>query len=505
VKLKWICTVCFFFLANLRKFPVRDEIFDRIFLHCFYNYWVRKNMNPHSIILVESASEDGSNDSNRSFLYPFSILHPAYELRCGALRLVEKLERHFPDSRIVVHTLDHRRLLQQRSFCERFPHFATPFAATDGGNSSTTLVLSAHILPTTRLLDALSEAAEAVFAAEGRDNSLVVRGADGAGFAAWIPNEAYKKFAWADGNEGGNENENDLLARFDSLFYADSIGIGVQNLPDTHITQLWDALRLNAEAIEDDAEYFTMNGAEELGKFAGVYGIMPENISIGAAVRIAPCVVLDASNGVIIIDDGVEIQPHVSIVGPCYIGKHSLVKAGTRFYEGTSLGEHCKVGGEIKNTIFQAFSNKQHDGCLGYSFIGEWVNLGAGTNVSDLKNNYGVIRSRFFTDQTQEISTGMRSLGLLAGCHTKSAINTTFNTGTVTGISANVFGGKPDKYVPSFSWGGTADAPLFEIEKVVELARTVMERRSQELMPSEEELLRLEFARAQDSVARMEI
>jgi UDP-N-acetylglucosamine diphosphorylase / glucose-1-phosphate thymidylyltransferase / UDP-N-acetylgalactosamine diphosphorylase / glucosamine-1-phosphate N-acetyltransferase / galactosamine-1-phosphate N-acetyltransferase len=261
------------------------------------------------------------------------------------------------------------------------------------------------------------------------------------------------------------------------------------------ITHLWDALKYSAKAIEDDAEFFTMNGHEQTRALQGVYALNAGNLSMGENVQIAPCVVIDARKGAVLIASNVEIQPHVSIVGPCYLGDNVLVKAGTRLYEGTSLGEYSKVAGEIKNTIFQGFGNKQHEGCLGYSFISEWVNLGAGTDVSDLKNNYGTIRVRFSPDKIHEISTGTTSLGLLAGDHTKSAINTSFNTGTVTGIGANVFEAKPDKYVCSFSWGGQPDSPLFDEEKAIDLARTVMSRRKRVLTPEEEHLLREEFHR----------
>jgi UDP-N-acetylglucosamine diphosphorylase/glucosamine-1-phosphate N-acetyltransferase len=436
-------------------------------------------MNPHTFILFDA---DGAVDvsaptGTSSNLYPFSILHPSFELRCGALRLFEKVQRQFPTSRLLFHASQPERKLHLASFHARFVGIASDALRL----GEDVFVLRGNVVPTEHLWRTLGDDIERIYTAHGLEHPIVFT-SNGVAFGAFIPKEALA--------EKGLPTLDELTA-FTSAVYEKAVSIEITDVQ--HISYLWDALALNAGAIRDDARFFVQNNNSDALSAPGVFAIQPENISVGAGLKIAPCVVLDATKGAIIIGDNVEIQPHVSVVGPCFIGDNVLIKAGTRIYEGTTLGEYSKVAGEIKNTIFQSFGNKQHDGCLGYSFIGEWVNLGAGTDVSDLKNNYGTIRVRFSPDKAQEISTGVTSLGLLAGDHTKSAINTSFNTGTVTGISANVFEPSPDKFVPSFSWGGLADSPIFELDKAVELARTVMSRRNRQLTGEEETLLRREF------------
>jgi UDP-N-acetylglucosamine diphosphorylase/glucosamine-1-phosphate N-acetyltransferase len=164
------------------------------------------------------------------------------------------------------------------------------------------------------------------------------------------------------------------------------------------------------------------------------------------------------------------------------------VKVGAKIYGDTSIGPLCKVGGEIENSIVLGFSNKQHDGFLGHSYLGAWVNLGADTNTSDLKNNYGNVRVQL---GGEAIDTGRMFLGALIGDHAKTGINTMLNTGTIVGVSANVFGaGFPSKSIAPFSWGGAEGYQRFEIDKAIELARTVMARRNVTFTDADETLLR---------------
>ena len=449
-------------------------------------------MNPYAIILTESQTPDT--------LYPFSILHPMFELRCGAVRLFEKVRREFPQSRLFAMG----RASQIASFFVRFPDvLAAPSidnldaAALETLLSNDLFILNASICLTSTLRETLASDVEKIYASHGLGHPLLFT-SNGAPFAVYCPQSFLRKFQASSENSVKTIQETikELCALQGAPFITAMENALSAEIPEARMmTHLWDALKYSSAAIADDAHYFHMNGTEKIRGFAGVYGMNAENISIGEGSEIAPCVVIDARKGAVIIGNNVEIQPHVSIVGPCYIGDNVLVKAGTRLYEGTSLGEYSKVAGELKNTIFQSYGNKQHEGCLGYSFIGEWVNLGAGTDVSDLKNNYSTIRVRFSPHKAREINTGTTSLGLLAGDHTKSGINTSFNTGTVTGIGANIFEAKPDKYVRSFSWGGLPDSPLFDEEKAIDLARTVMSRRKRALTEEEETLLRAEFLR----------
>jgi UDP-N-acetylglucosamine diphosphorylase/glucosamine-1-phosphate N-acetyltransferase len=167
------------------------------------------------------------------------------------------------------------------------------------------------------------------------------------------------------------------------------------------------------------------------------------------------------------------------------------VKAGAKIYGKTSVGESCKFGGEIENAIIHAYSNKQHEGFLGHSYIGEWVNLGADTNTSDLKNTYANIK---VTLEGREIDTEKMFLGLLCGDHTKSAINTSFTTGTVAGVCGIlVHDGTLPAVIPSYAWTGRKNSPIYKIDKALDVARIVMARRGKELLPEEELLLRQEY------------
>ncbi len=221
------------------------------------------------------------------------------------------------------------------------------------------------------------------------------------------------------------------------------------------------------------------DGARVLGK---------ENLWLGKGATVLPGVVLNAQEGPIIIDEGTTIMPNAVLYGPLYVGKNSLVKIGAKIYQDTAIGPVCKVGGEIEGSIIQGYSNKQHDGFLGHAYLGSWVNIGADTNNSDLKNNYGEI-SVYLNNRT--VKTGKQFLGLIMGDHSKTAINTMFNTGTVVGVSSNVFGsGFPPKFIPSFSWGGSDLLRHYRFEQAVEVAELVMKRRNVPFTARERELFR---------------
>ena len=163
--------------------------------------------------------------------------------------------------------------------------------------------------------------------------------------------------------------------------------------------------------------------------------------------------------------------------GPFALCENAALKMGAKIYGATTIGPHSKVGGEISNSVIQGFSNKGHDGFLGNSVIGEWCNLGADTNNSNLKNNYGEVKLWSYASKKLE-NTGLQFCGLIMGDHTKCGINTMFNTGTVTGFSANIFGGSfQPKFIPSFSWGDSKKSTTYQLEKAIETAEKVMKRR----------------------------
>lgn len=258
---------------------------------------------------------------------------------------------------------------------------------------------------------------------------------------------------------------------------------------------LWDVIHANAAALTLDAELWPMvNRSVEHPSFENCAIVKPENLLIHPTARIDAGIVLDCSEGEIIIEEGAHIMPHATIIGPAFIGKNSVVKIGAKIYEGTTIGPVSKVGGEIENSIIQGYSNKQHDGYLGHSFLGEWVNLGAGTNTSDLKNDYSPVR---VTIEGEEFETGKLFVGLMMGDHSKSAIGTQFNTGTAVGVSCNVFcPGFPPKWVPSFSWCGPNGIVSYKFEKAIAVANAVESRRGISLTPEEEALLHRLFERS---------
>lgn len=238
----------------------------------------------------------------------------------------------------------------------------------------------------------------------------------------------------------------------------------------------WQIIEENPSAIEDDFKKSRFRGqSEESLVYPGVKMVNEENIVVGGSASIRPGVVLDASSGPIIINDGSVLMPNAVILGPVYIGKSTIVKTGAKILEGTSLGNVCKVGGEVDHSIFASYANKQHDGFIGHSYIGEWVNIGAGTNNSDLKNNYSAVRM-WSAGAIRE--TGRQFLGLIIGDHSKTGIGMLFNSGTVVGFNCNLFGSAlVGKFVPSFSWGQGGQLEPYDLDKALLTAQIVMERR----------------------------
>ncbi len=201
-------------------------------------------------------------------------------------------------------------------------------------------------------------------------------------------------------------------------------------------------------------------------------------------------VYIDLNEGPVYIGKNVRILPGTYIKGPAAILAHSFIKANTSIYNGTTLGPWTKVGGEIKNVLFQGYSNKGHDGFLGDSVIGKWCNLGAGTSNSNLKNNYSQIRMWHIASRAFE-PTGQMFLGTVMGDFSKTAINTRINTGTVIGVASNIFYPDfPPKFVTSFNWGGEIANHAYDVEKALETARIVFGRRGKTFDETEERIFR---------------
>jgi len=250
----------------------------------------------------------------------------------------------------------------------------------------------------------------------------------------------------------------------------------------------WDVFSQNEKELKADFELLT-KGKKSQPISVTNRVLKPENIFLeeGAIVE---CANLNASAGYIYVGKDAEIMEGAMIRGPFAICEHSAVKMGAKIYGATTVGPHCKVAGEISNSVIFGYSNKAHDGFLGNSVLGEWCNLGADTNNSNLKNNYSKVKVWNY-EHHDYINTGLQFCGLIMGDHSKCSINTMFNTGTVVGVSANIFGnGFPPKFVPSFSWGGSEGFTSYRLEDAIEVASRVYERRHLEFGKNEQALLR---------------
>ena len=257
------------------------------------------------------------------------------------------------------------------------------------------------------------------------------------------------------------------------------------------IKNTWDIFSLNDKAIKADYDLITQ-GRTSAPIPEGVHAINKENIFIeeGATISFSS---LNASTGPIYIGKDSEIMEGCLVRGPFALCEYSVLKMGAKVYGATTLGPYCKVGGEVNNSVLFGFSNKGHEGFLGNSVLGEWCNVGADTNTSNLKNNYAEVK---LWDYHKErfTNTGLQFCGLMMGDHSKCGINTMFNTGTVIGVSANIFGsGFPRNFIPSFSWGGAAGFTTYQLNKVIEVAKVVMKRRELEWSEIDEKILQHVF------------
>ncbi len=253
------------------------------------------------------------------------------------------------------------------------------------------------------------------------------------------------------------------------------------------IKNTWDIFSLNDKAIQADFDLIT-EGRKSQPIPDTVQVINRENIFIeeGATVLLSS---LNASKGPIYIGKDAEIMEACAVRGPFAMCENAMLKMGAKVYGATTLGPYCKIGGEVNNSVLFGYSSKGHEGFLGNSVLGEWCNIGADTNTSNLKNNYAEVK--LWNYETGRFAkTGLQFCGLMMGDHSKCGINTMFNTGTVIGVSANIFGsGFPRNFVPSFSWGGASGFTTYQLRKVFEVAEVVMKRRDIELTEQDRKIL----------------
>ncbi len=369
-------------------------------------------------------------------LYPLTLSHPTFELRVGILRVMEKWQLYLEEEEIIVRTRDYLWPVLK----ERYPWMHDNLVASEYW------VINGRALPDPLLLETLFNLAPNTAIYEG-DHLVAAR---------------LRRSAWLRLRQG---------APLEEVIEQRTLLEGVL------FTYLWDLIARNAQEIERDLSIVPY--AEVFEPLEPTIKKLGNRVYVGHDVQIDPYVVLDTREGPIFLGDGVRVRPFSYLHGPLAVLNHSLIKAGSRIGEGTTIGPVCKVAGEIEASILQGYSNKQHDGFLGHSYLGEWVNLGAGTNNSDLKNNYRPVRVQL---PHGTVDTGQIFVGLMAGDHVKTGINTMFNTGTVVGFGANVFdAGFPPKFIPSFAWGGKQGFVPYDLARFVTTARRVMARRQVEL------------------------
>lgn len=298
------------------------------------------------------------------------------------------------------------------------------------------------------------------------------------------PNEALLK----DGELiAGRLNEE----QFEHLMHDEEIeelqGFDLEGTPFIKLNQLHEIFTENTRAIEEDFKLLTKDrtsqAISDTNKVLGAENIFIEE---GAVVE---CAILNATTGPIYIGKNSKIMEGAMIRGPLALCDNSSIKMGAKIYGPVTIGPHSKVGGEVSGSVITGYSNKGHDGYLGNSVIGEWCNLGADTNTSNLKNNYAEVRLWNYESE-RFVPTGQQFCGLIMGDHAKCGINTMFNTGTVVGVFANVFGdGFPRNFIPSFAWGGANGFSTYTLQKALDTAQKVMARRDQELTEEDQKIL----------------
>ncbi len=370
---------------------------------------------------------------SREALLPLTFTRPVCHLRIGILTIKEKWEHHY-SGKVLVHTQDYLR----------------PLFGDDLPNEDC-LYVDGSVIPTPTFIQFLYEmdentcitSAEQVIAFRGTSDNLKKGGLD-----------SYEK----------KEVDAGLIVE---------------------INHPGDIFSLNGLAMEQDISLFQHLDAE-LDDSNRVFG---SELYMEPGARVSASII-NTETGPVYIGKNAQIMEGCVIRGPFSLGEGAVLKMGAKIYGPTTIGPYCKVGGEVGNSVIQGFSNKGHDGFLGNSVIGEWCNLGADTNTSNLKNNYSPVKVWNYEKKGYD-DTGKIFHGLVMGDHSKSSINTMFNTGTVVGVNTNVFqGGFPPKFIPSFSWGTGPDASEYKLEKSFEVARAVCLRRDIEFGTKEETMMR---------------
>lgn len=378
-----------------------------------------------------------SDGKERESLLPITYTRPVAEIRCGILTITQKWE-HYIGEKPSFHT--------ETYLNKKYP--------TKIANDN--LVINGAIFPNNQLYEIISNLQSGQILK--KDETII---------------------AWRTSDKDITNNTNFKIIDTDVDF---------QKIENT-----WDIFHLNHKAIEDDLVLITRNRkSEELSDTNFIIGDKSKIfVEPGAIVEYA---FLNTTEGAIYIGKDSEIMEGSKVRGPMALCEHSTIKLDAKIYSGTTIGPHSKVGGEVNNTVILGYSNKGHDGFLGNSVIGEWCNLGADTNNSNLKNTYDIVRLWSISKNTF-VNTGLQFCGLIMGDHSKSGINTMFNTGTVIGVSCNIYGdGFQRNFIPSFMWGGPHGLKAYNFKKSVTVATAVMQRRNIEFNNIEEDIFKHLFS-----------
>ncbi len=375
------------------------------------------------------------DDAAREQLLPLTFTRPVCDLRVGIMTLREKWER----------------VLGARTTTSTEAYLANKFPLETGGQN---MWINGSVCPEQHLLNEIRTL---------KDGQRLVSG------------EIVLAVC-----QSGSEKPN--LQKTEGVEFPDAV---------LSIRHPWDIFSKNGEALARDYEEVT-KGRKSL-PVSGSNTIIGSNDVFLEEGAKAEAVIFNTTNGPIYIGENAEVMEGSIIRGPFCLGEHSTVKLGAKIYGPTTIGPHCKVGGEVSNSVLFGYSNKGHDGFLGNSVLGEWCNLGADTNNSNLKNNYDQVRVWSYKEK-RFAKTGLQFCGLIMGDHSKTGINTMLNTGTVVGVSSNVFGGGfPRTFIPSYSWGGAAGFAEYNLDKALATARRVMQRRQKDVDEVESAILKEVF------------
>lgn len=368
----------------------------------------------------------------RNALLPFTYTRPVADIRVGILTIREKWEKYLGVTTTTI-TEDYLE--------EKFPMV----------EMDTNIMLNASFLPNSNLVALVKNL---------KENEAIFKDEEVVAFYTL------------------NTQENVDFGTYDITPYKDEI---------LQIKNTWDIFSLNEKALIEDYKLLT-EGRKSEPIPRTVNCIHKENIFLEEGVDIS-FATLNASTGPIYIGKDAIIMEGSLVRGPFALCHDSILKMGTKIYGATTIGPLSKVGGEVNNTVFFGYSSKAHEGYLGNAVIGEWCNLGADTNNSNLKNNYAEVK--LWSYETERFAkTGLQFCGLMMGDHSKCGINTMFNTGTIIGVSANIFGGNfPRNFIPSFSWGGSGGFSTYVMNKVNEVATVVMKRKHIDYDDQEKKIL----------------